>query len=237
MALIINVNAIATVRASALIDRASVLLNDTKNARYKRVDLLAWLNDAQRTILQLKPASVSKVSVLKLKAGARQTLPTDGWMLFDVIRNMGTNGTTPGPAVRIVSRELLDNFNGNWYNATASTTVENYVYNPQDQTAFYVYPPNDGQGHVEVNYAYTPDEVANEEHLITIGDIHQTALLDYMMYRAKSIDTEHAADIQLAQMYYTSFMAYLGMKDKAELENNPNRQLRPSNDDVRGAAE
>jgi hypothetical protein len=235
--LVIDTNDISTVRAGTLIDRASVLLNDVDNTRYKREDLLEWLNDGQRAIVLMKPGSVSKVASLKLKPGARQTLPTDGWMLFDVICNMGQNGATPGQAIRIASRELLDNYNPNWYNATASSVTENYVFNPQDQRAFYVYPPSDGTNYVEINYAYNPDVVANEEHLLSIGDVHQTALLDFMLYRAKSVDAEHAADQEMAQAYYTSFIAQLGAKDRAELENNPNLALRPAHDEVRGASE
>ncbi len=114
------------VTAQTIIDKAAKQLLDSNNLKWTRAELLSWLNDGLRQIVLMQPNATNTRSSVQLVAGTRQKLPTGGWMLLGIYRNMGTTGTTPGRAVRISSRELLDAFNPNWHTATASTTTTNY---------------------------------------------------------------------------------------------------------------
>jgi hypothetical protein len=143
---------------------------------------------------------------------------------------MGTSGTTPGRAIRLVSKELMDGFNPDWHSDTAATVVKNYVYDPQDQTAFWVYPPSDGNGYLQVNYARMPVPCSSETDTIYVNDILQTAILDYVLYRACSKDAEYAPGLALAQGYWTAFNSALGAKAEAEKVNNPNQSLTANRD-------
>lgn len=220
---------LSTVMASTLIDAASTLLNDedVTNQRWSRTELLAWLNEAQRTIVQLKPGANNKIVAMKMQPGARQMIPDDGWLLMGVTRNMGDDGATPGPMIQLVERDLLDRFDPDWYSMTPQLEAQNYMYNLQDQPSFYVYPPSNGVNYIEVNYSFMPPQVSAEEDVITIRDIYATAILDYMMYRALAKDAEEASNAQLSANYYQSFLAGIGMKDQAEQENSPNMKLGP----------
>ena len=216
-----------TITAQSIIDKASTLLLDPGNARWTRAELLGWLNDAQRQIILMSPNATNKVAVMKLAAGTRQSIPADGWTVLDVIRYMGTDGTRPGRALRLASQEVMDAFNPNWHAATPSVVPQTYVFDQQDQTVFYVYPPNTGAGYVQVNYSPEPVDLTSESQTIGIRDIFQTAILDYICYRACSKDAEYAPGLQLAGGYLQTFMATMGQKTGAELVNSPNQQLKP----------
>ena len=224
-----------TVTAKTIIDKASVQLIDLANIRWTRSELLDWLNDGMRQIVLIQPSASSTTVSKKLDAGTRQSLPTGGWLLLQMYRNMGTSGTTPGRAIRIVSRELLDNFNPNWHTATAAAEVRNYIYDTQDQTAFYVYPPNTGTQYVELNYSAQPVDLTSETAVIPIFAIYQSALVDYILYRACSKDAEYAPGLQLSQGYLTTFAAAVGGKAQTEVSNDPVQALNPRNTSVPGS--
>ena len=226
-----------TVTAKTIIDKATVQLIDLANIRWTRAELLSWLNDGVRQIVTIQPSASSTTVSKQLVAGTRQTLPADGWLLLSVYRNMGTNGTTPGRAIRLVSREIIDGFNPNWHTDTAKAEVRNYIYSNQDQAAFFVYPPNTGTQYVELNYSAQPADLTNENQPIAIFDIFQSALVDYILYRACSKDAEYAPGLQLAQGYMATFVAAVQGKTASEVTNDPTQALGPRNPPVRGSSQ
>lgn len=217
----------ATISAKNLIDKAAALLFDVTNIKWPRSEWLGWFNMAQRAIVVLHPNSNNTIAVVKLQAGSRQSIPVRGWLLLDILRNMGTTGTTPGRAIRIISRRLLDAFNPTWNSDTQNSVVRNYWFDMQDQTAFFVYPPNDGTGYIELNYSNVPTDVTDETTLMTIPDSYESAMLDYMLFRACSKATDVNQAAALAPSYLASFNAYMGSKLSSEQANNPNLGLMP----------
>jgi hypothetical protein len=217
------------ITAQSIINKASALLLDPTNVRWTRAELLGWLNDGQRQIVLVAPNATNKVATIKLAAGTRQSIPSDGWTLLNVIRYMGTDGTRPGRAVRVTSQQLLDSYNPNWHAATPTVVPQSYVFDQQDQTVFYVYPPNTGNGYVQINYSPEPVDLTSESQTIFVRDIFQTALLDYILYRACSKDAEYAPGLQLAAGYLQTFNMAMGIKQDSELKNSPNQSLQPRN--------
>ena len=224
----------STITAQSIISKASTLLLDAGNTRWTKAELLGWINDAQRQIVLLQPNATNKVSTVRLAAGTRQEIPADGWTLLGVTRYMGTDGTRPGRAVRPVSQQVMDAYNPNWHSATPSVVPQSYVFDQQDQTAFYVFPPNTGNGYVQINYSPEPVDLTSETQVIGVRDIFQTAILDYVMYRACSKDAEYAPGLALASGYLQTFMATMGVKSDSELKNSPNQNLQPRNPTVPG---
>lgn len=226
-----------TVTAQTILNKAAIQLTDIANIRWTRAELLSWLNDGMRQIVVIQPSASSTTSVVKLDAGTRQTIPDDGWLLLAIYRNMGTTGTTPGRAIRIVSREILDGFNPNWHTDTAKAEVRNYIYTNQDQLAFYVYPPNTGTQYVELNYSAQPTDLTSESQVIPIFDIFQSALVDYILFRACSKDAEYAPGLALAQGYLATFTAAIQAKTESEVTNDPTQALSPRNPVTRGTSQ
>ena len=216
----------ATITASNIINKAGLLLQDPSFARWTRNELLGWVNDGQRQIILQVPNATNKLAVVPLVLGTKQAIPTDGWALLELIRFcQNSDGTGPGRAPRITSRELIDSYNPDWHSDEPALMPDSYIFDQQDQTAYYVYPPSTGKGYMFLNYSPTPVDLASETELVYIPDIYQTALLDYVMYRACSKDAEYAPGLQLATGYYTTFIQTLASKRSAEAGNTPNVQF------------
>ena len=217
----------STITAKTIIDKAVIQLTDISSVRWTRAELLGWINDAQRQIVIMSPNATNKISVIKLNAGSRQSIPSDGWTLLEIVRYMGTDGTKPGRAIRLASREQIDSFNPDWHSDTPAATPRHYIFDLQDQTAFFVYPPNTGTGYVEINYSPDPTDLTTETSVIYLNNIFETAILDYVLYRACSKDAEYAPGLQLAAGYLNTFMTSMGQKSNSEESNSPNQQFTP----------
>lgn len=210
--------------ASTILDRAQSQLLDKTGERFTRTELLGWLNDGQRQIGSLDPIAVSVVTNLTCVEGTRQTLPTTAWMLLDVYRNMGS-GSTPGRAVRIASKRIMDAFDPDWHDADPDSQIDHFIYDKQDPATFWVYPPSDGTTVLQVNYARVPPTLA-ETDPITLEDNYTMALLDYVMWRA--VEKQHGpggAPSPLASKYWDAFVAGVAARGKAETDNSPNQTL------------
>lgn len=212
------------------------MLNDTANVRWPRTQLLSWISDAQKQLAIQIPGASNKSISLQLVAGTRQSLPADAWILADIFRNMGTDGVTVGRAIRFVSREMLDGINPSWHTDTASSVVLNFLYDPQDQTYFWVYPPSPGTNYVQVSYVFIPPELATEAGVITLSDVLEPLLLDYAMYRAMLVDAEYAPGIALAQVYFSGFNAAVTAYQHSTTDDDPNQMLKKPFDPARGGS-
>lgn len=226
----------ATITAASVLTKVSTILQDPTNIRWPTDELLSWLNDGQREISLYKPNAFVTNAAVVCAAGTKQVLPSSAISLIDVVRNMGTAGTTPGNSIRAVSREILDTQIPNWHASTASATVKHFVYTPLDPKTFYVYPPQpaSGQGYVELVYVAAPTD-AVIGGTITIDDVYVTGLINYTLYRAYSKDAEYANNTALATAYYQQFQGLLQGKVTAESVSNPNQALSPFNPNLPGS--
>lgn len=206
-----------TITAQTIISRAQTLLQDTTSIRWSSAELLGWLNDGQREIVTLRPSAFSKIANVTCVAGTKQTIPTaDGTLLLDVLRNMGTSGSAPGDAVRKVPRQIMDSQTPGWHSATPSTTIKHYVFDERAPKTFWVYPPASAGTQVEVLYAATPTDVPSTSSVITLDDTYMSPLIDYLLYRAYSKDTEYAGNAERAKAARAAFENTLGLKAQAD---------------------
>lgn len=211
-----------------VITRATLLLNDRGNAavgaaantRWSVSELTEWVSDAQRQIILMRPSALNVVASTPMVAGTRQAIPADGWLMMGASRNLTSTGA-PGRAVRQVERVTLDTINPNWHMDPASPTAWNYTYDVQDQRAFYVYPPNDGTGFIEVNYSRMPDQLVNLTDTLALDQIYLTPMVDYTCFRAFSKDAEFAGGSTLAQTFYQAFQTAIMGRDQAEKQDSP----------------
>lgn len=221
-----------TITTASIIDKAQIILQDTTSIRWPETELLGWLSDGQAEVAIWKPNACTKNEPLKLVAGTKQQIPAGGTQLIDVVRNMGADGSTPGRAIRIAMREILDAQTPDWHTAGAAATVIHFTFNPADPRQFYVYPPQPaaGQGHVEIVYAAAP-AAATTGGAITIDDIYANVLLDYILFRAYSKDSEYAANSARASQHQSNYLGALTGKTQTEVAHNPNANA-PGNPNV-----
>jgi hypothetical protein len=197
------------VTAQSIIDKVRVQLIDTGTTqRWTDAELLYWVSDGQRAIVAALPQASYKVTTVSLAAGTRQSLPADGYKLLDVTRNLTSGGVAGAPCTSI-ERTILDRQYPTWHSANASASVLHWTYDQNDPTAFFVYPRNTGTGSVEVVYSFMPTDITSTSSNISVRDIYQTPLIDYVLYRAHSKDSDFAAGQQLAAGYLQAFTAFL----------------------------
>lgn len=210
-----------TILASALIDLAEIVLQDTGNVRWPAEELLGWLNEGQREIVLFKPDANPINASVALAAGTKQAIPAAGTCLLKVVRNMGTNGTTAGNVIRLIDQQILDDQNPDWHTETGAAVINYYTYDERDPKNFYVYPPSDGTTQAEIIYAAAPANILSNA-AITLGDIYASALVDYILFRAYSKNVEYASDGQRAMAFYQSFLTKIGRKEQADMLKSPN---------------
>ena len=205
------------ITALSLIERAGTIIQDETNIRWPQDELLKWLNDGQREIVLHKPSSYPQDGTKSLVAGTKQTIPTDGIALIDIPRNeVGKKR-----AIRIVEREILDAQRPEWHDETPSQEVRHYVFDNRNPKHFFVYPPNNGSGEVNVIYSAAPVDIGIGD-TITIDDIYANALLDYIIYRASTKDADYALNDRRAEAMYRTFLNSLGVLDQRQKIEEPN---------------
>jgi hypothetical protein len=195
--------------AKTIIDNATIQLLDPSNTRWSRAELLTWINDAQKTLVGILPEATATIGLVTTVSGVKQALPTDGWCLLSVNRNMGVSGTTGGTPVLEVTREDLTRQNPTWSTDTAASAARLYFYTPLQKSVFWVYPPADATANkLEITYSKIPTDVVVETDTIAISDIYKPAILDYVLFKACSKDAEYAPGAELAKNYLASFTAF-----------------------------
>ena len=217
---------------SVILTRATTLLQDPTFVRWPLLELFNYISDGQKEACIHKPNAYVKALAVQLVAGTRQALPADGLVLIDVVRNMGADGTTVGNAIRNVAREILDSNTPAWHKATASGVVKHYTFDPKAPKVYYVYPPqpNASMHYAELIYGAVPADLVAPGStaaisdfagtMITLDDIYAGPLLDYVMFRALSKESEYA-NKGLAEKYFALFVARVTGKTQGETATDP----------------
>ena len=201
-----------TVLASSILTRVRTQLIDTGTPpRWADSELLNWLGDGERTIVAALPWAYHKRVPVSLVAGTYQSIPSDGNLLLDIVRNL-TAGGVAGPPVVQVDRDVLDRQYGDWHTMTPTVNALHYVYDYTDPDNYYVFPPNTGSGSVEIHYSASPPDFVSTSDAIHVRDIFATPLVDYVLYRAHQKDSDFAAGQALAAQYMQAFSAFLQLK-------------------------
>jgi len=226
-----------SILASTIISRAAGMLHDISFDRWSSADLLSYLNDGQIAVCNIKPDAYVVNIAYQLSAGTKQSIPDGssnfqdpnsntieaGIMLLDIVRNMGTDGLTPGNIITLVEMEQLDLARSGWHNVTASPTVVHYMFRESDPKRFYVYPkqPVSNMGWIEIVMGAVPGNIPNINTVITLDDIYFNPLLDFLLYRAYMRDDDSSADKDLALVYYQQFERALLTKEMREKADSP----------------
>jgi len=240
--------------AQSIVKRAVQILQDTTSVRWPADELVRWLNDGQREIVLYRPDANTTAGTGTLAAGTRQNLVgmtgiTNPAKIIDIVRNMAA--TSAKKAVRLVEREILDAQTPGWHSIAGSVDIIHYMFDERDPRCFYVYPPALATAQLEIIYSAYPTDVTEPAAgsdfnavtgNISVIDIYGNALLDYILYRAYTKDSEFAGNPQRAQAHYAALANALGMELKATLMNgpsanstfNPNASRRPSGAPAQG---
>ena len=207
----------------AVLTRAGDLIQDATNVRWPIEELLRYLNDGRREVAIARPDLYAKSAVVTLVNGTKQEVPAEASRLIDAVRNVNVD-SSPGRAVRIVEREVLDAQRPDWH-SEATGPVKHFMFDERTPKVFYVYPPAVSGAKLEIAYSQSPQEllVANiATDQLTAEDIYTGALVDYVCYRAFSKDAEYAGNQQRALSHYQQFSNALGIGVRSTVAVSPN---------------
>lgn len=133
---------------------------------------------------------------------------------------MGSDGITPGTAVREVARGQMDTILSTWHAAASSPTTLHYIFDPRMPKRFYVYPPSQAGQRLEILYAANPTDVTAGQP-IWLDDIYAEPLLDALLYRAYSKDAEIPEAAARAVAHRQAMENALGLKAQADAATSP----------------
>lgn len=221
----------STVKVVDLISRAHTILLDTTAVRWPAVELQGWLNDGYKELVNIRPDANAQTTTFTCAAGYRQNIiGISGrvYKLLEVFANKAAGSNKRH--IQQVSRPSLDTIRPGWYNQTPSINIEKYAYDPRLPTEFLVYPPATSSAQVELMYAEVPEPHALTEvqlmnpataEVIRVDDIYANPLLDYVLYRAYSKDSEQQNNASRAVAHYQAMTASIGVKAQSDPASQP----------------
>tara|TARA_A100001201_G_scaffold87159_2_gene76783 strand:+ start:471 stop:1145 length:675 start_codon:yes stop_codon:yes gene_type:complete len=208
----------ATTKVVDVLDRASIILQDSTNVRFPNAELLKFFNDAQKEVVLHRPDAHMQNASFTPADGSKQTIPAGGITLVDVVRNIN------GYAITQVERKILDETLPNWHNTTQDSTkkIEHFIFDPADPKTFYVYPKAIASSDsLEIVYSAAPTDISisnfnTDTTVISLDDVYANSILDFILYRAYQKDSEFAGNAQRSMMHYQSFTNSLGVKARVD---------------------
>ena len=218
------------ISAQSIVQRATDLLQDQTSVRWPANELVRWLNDAQRAVVKARPDAMNTTATMTLAAGTRQDLDSTTAnaagtaalspipaKLIEITRNMAPTSTKG--AVRLVPRQFLDAQTPGWHNLPGSVNVLHYMFDARDPKTFYVYPPALATAQLEVMYSAYPTDIAEPAAgstyadvtgNLSLPDVYADDVLNLIMYRCYSKDSEYAGNAERAAAYLNMVTGSLG---------------------------
>lgn len=208
---------------SDITSRVDDVLKDPTNVRWSQAEKLRWISDAQRAIVNAIPSASAVNASLQLAAGAKQSIPATGVRFLHPIRNMGSNGSTPGQIIRMVPFDTMVENKPDWFTTTADVAIKAVIFKENNPKNFYTYPPVHATTAVYIEYVYSaaPAEITAVGNTLTVDDIYMPAVVDYVIYRAHSKESTYAVK-GIAERHLTAFMTAIGVRDAADIKASPN---------------
>jgi hypothetical protein len=208
---------------SKLLTEVASQLIDTSNTRWTSQNLLDYYNMGVRTICTIDHSAYTSRIVMGLSSGTYQQIPTAANRIIQITRNMGTSGIDAGRNITLVNKEIFDRCYPGWAVDTQATQVIHFMYDGASPREFFVYPPNDGTGTIEMIYSATPTDVTDTNTNILLNANYIPALYEYIMFMAFDKDSDNPNSQQRAMTHAQNFQNLTGGNLKSDLENNPNQ--------------
>lgn len=226
-----------TIAASVIISRVQTTLLDLTGVLWTQAELLDYLNAGINAIVAVKPdVSVATATFAVTNASAKQTIPSDGLELLDVVRNLSTTGT----AIRQVERNHLNHISPTWAKTSTTGDILHYTHDKRNPTIFYIYPqPASGTNNIELVYAQIPARLTLVSQSIPIADIYESPLHNYVVAYAYAKNAKRG-DLTKAQAYFAMFANSIGARTQAQFmfsPDTPNEKGGESNNQLGGPQE
>lgn len=212
-----SINDVATangigIPVADILRRFQNIMIDRKGVRWSESEAIDWMNDGATEIVMRRPAARSITEQVRLIGGTFQTASDNAAQVLDVMRNISANGA-PGRPISIADRQQIDAAEPTWHSKRAAPTAH-YMIDERSPTSFYVYPPAVDGAMVEMLVSKTPPKVTLITESIDMRPEFLSAILNWMMYRAHSKDSEYSQG-NMAALHYQAFTDAIGAPSQA----------------------
>lgn len=216
------------IRVREIINSAKRTLQEqgAEGVRWTNQELVEYLNDAYRFLVEVEPEAFADNSEFECAAGTRQEIPANASRLIAVKRNIDGRMMP----VTATDSETLGRVRPYWHSENPTNEQELFVYDERDPKRFYVYPPAVEGSLIEIVCAMEP-----EKHLVThyednetqlrTTDRHYPALLNYILFRAFDKDGDGYGNFQRGQSYLAAAYNSLGAKLQNAARVSPNNPV------------
>lgn len=215
-----------TVLASSVITKMKKNLNDIGLIRWEESEHIDALNDAQDAILVGAPDLYEDHRNITLVAGNEQSLPDDGYLLFDVLWNVSAAGVQ-GRRITRVAKSALDRARAAWSEDGEKSTVRHWAQDKKQKAKFYVAPrqPENEANKVRIRLARRPVDVGSQTDELDIPDEMESAAYYYGMMRMLEKDEKFAGSKQsmaFLQKFAMAIQVRVAGEDAAEATKQQN---------------
>jgi hypothetical protein len=189
--------------ASIINDARGILQDRDPDYRYEDSDLLAYVNDAIKSAVVLRPDLFSTIGDYTCITGqCEQALDfEDAVALIEVLSHHGGNAIFP------FDLSSMDAFNPGWRNDTAGPAIQ-WARFSNDPIRFYIYPKAPVAQNIDVRYVRRPVEYGLNDTITELPEIYKPAIVYYVVGMAESRDDEHV-NSQRAAQFMAQFSAIL----------------------------
>lgn len=216
----------STYTMGSVIDTCRKRILDEAGIDFDDPQMLNLFNLSGRRMVAFQPRVYTRIRNLKLRSGSSQILsaaPPVGLQIIDIIRNMGTDGSTPGRAVRQTDRSFITRYVPTFSTdlVNADSSIWDWWPIPEYPEQFYVHPQSDGNGYIELEQAEVPPDivydVAGAWRSLTIptSDYYLDGYINGILFQAYDDDTDIPGNTSRSQLYYQRFIMALGLEQAA----------------------
>ena len=213
----------ANTPCSQLINQAARLVVDKNMIRWDKAFWVDAFNAAVRAVLAVRPDALTKTEVVTCVEGTTQDIPSDARYLIDVLRN------EDGPAVSgPISLKMFNDYRPDWRSSTGAASASGYLYDERNKDKFYLYPGVNAGVKVECVFAWEPTAISESDYdsklASELNPMYDNAIIEWLVYRAFSEDSEITANNQRAQTAISTFRLLLGDKTNGDNANYARNQ-------------
>ena len=216
--------------AVSVLDRVRTITMDAGGVFWGFVQAQAWLNEARRMYIMLKPDAGSVITNVAIIPGALQTLPAGSLAFIKAIRNVN------GPAVTLADVLDIGNADPLWMDQLG-LWVHHFMFDDKNPKAFWIYPnPTAPNPRLQIMCSMepTPCDVYLDTGLVNPNPTHplvdvdnDAALVDYVL--ARNYQQQNVGESQMrAATHMKNVFNLLGMTHEAATYTNPNAPQVPN---------
>jgi len=179
---------------------------DLDNVTWTLDDVVGYINEGVKNIIQRAPQANSKKEMITAVAGIEQSIPNDGVAIINIIATADDDDRV-GSIIHRVDVEQKDSYSPAWRNDRARSIAIEWMKR-SSPTKFLLWPPLSDDTQVYAEYSYYPADLTGAGDLIIIANEYNEPVRLWALYRTFSRDSQDTPSVKRAADYKLEFEAF-----------------------------